>query len=123
LDIYHKILKKPITSIHNRQLRIEVLLLSGVTGVWEGLSAILLKNITYYTHQRVRRGSDFEKGYYACLALPLTGLSPTVLFTNYVVRDKLSHGVSIAPHAVSKHFGGLPSHNPYSLLAIMLRSQ
>ncbi len=114
MDIYHKILKKPITSIHNRQLRIEVLLLSVVIGVWGGVSAVLLKNIAYYTHQWVTQGFDFGKGYYAYLALPLIGLSLTVLFTNYVVKDKLSHGVSIVLHAISKRFGRLPSHNLYS---------
>jgi len=114
LDIYHKILKKPITSIHNRQLRIEVLLLSVVIGIWGGVSAVLLKNIAYYTHQWVTQGFDFGKGYYAYLALPLIGLSLTVLFTNYVVKDKLSHGVSIVLHAISKRFGRLPSHNLYS---------
>ncbi len=114
MDIYHKILKKPITSIHNRQLRIEVLLLSVVIGIWGGVSAVLLKNIAYYTHQWVTQGFDFGKGYYAYLALPLIGLSLTVLFTNYVVKDKLSHGVSIVLHAISKRFGRLPSHNLYS---------
>ncbi len=114
MDLYHKILKKPITSIHNRQLRIEVLLLSVVIGMWGGVSAVLLKNIAYYTHQWVTRGFDFGKGYYIYLALPLIGLSLTVLFTNYVVKDKLSHGVSIVLHAISKRFGRLPSHNLYS---------
>ncbi len=114
MDLYHKILKKPITSIHNRQLRIEVLLLSVVIGMWGGVSAVLLKNIAYYTHQWVTRGFDFGKGYYVYLALPLIGLSLTVLFTNYVVKDKLSHGVSIVLHAISKRFGRLPSHNLYS---------
>ena len=114
MDIYHKILKKPITSIHNRQLRVEVLLLSVVIGAWGGISAVLLKNIAYYTHQWVTQGFDFGKGYYAYLALPLIGLSLTVLFTNYVVKDKLSHGVSIVLHAISKRFGRLPSHNLYS---------
>jgi len=114
LDLYHKILKKPITSIHNRQLRIEVLLLSVIIGIWGGVSAVLLKNIAYYTHQWVTQGFDFGKGYYVYLALPLIGLSLTVLFTNYVVKDKLSHGVSIVLHAISKLFGRLPSHNLYS---------
>ena len=114
MDIYHKILKKPITSIHNRQLRIEVLFLSVVIGAWGGISAVLLKNIAYYTHQWVTQGFDFGKGYYAYLALPLIGLSLTVLFTNYVVKDKLSHGVSIVLHAISKRFGKLPKHNLYS---------
>ncbi len=92
-----------------------------VIGVWGGLSAILLKNITFYTHQRVRRGFDFGKGYYVYPVLPLIGLLLTALFTSYVVKDKLLHGVSIVPHAISKRFGKLPSHNLYSSLAIMLR--
>ncbi len=114
MDIYHKILKKPITSIHNRQLRIEVLLLSVVIGIWGGLSAVLLKNIAYYTHQWVTRGFDFGTGYYFYLGLPLIGLTLTVLFTSYVVKSKLSHGVSLVLHAISKRFGKIRSHNLYS---------
>ena len=112
--LYHKILKKPIASIHNRQLRGEVLLLSVVIGIWGGLSAVLLKNIAYYTHQWVTRGFDFGTGYYVYLGLPIIGLSLTVLFTSYVVKAKLSHGVSLVLHAISKRFGKLRSHNLYS---------
>lgn len=114
MDLYHKILKKPIASIHNRQLRGEVLLLSVVIGIWGGLSAVLLKNIAYYTHQWVTRGFDFGTGYYFYLGLPIIGLSLTVLFTSYVVKTKLSHGVSLVLHAISKRFGKIQSHNLYS---------
>jgi CIC family chloride channel protein len=114
VDLYHKILKKPIASIHNRQLRGEVLLLSVVIGIWGGLSAVLLKNIAYYTHQWVTRGFDFGTGYYFYLGLPIIGLSLTVLFTSYVVKTKLSHGVSLVLHAISKRFGKIQSHNLYS---------
>jgi len=114
VDFYHKILKKPMASIHNRQLRGEVLLLSMVIGIWGGLSAVLLKNLAYYTHQWVTRGFDFGTGYYVYLGLPLIGLTLTVLFTTYVVKANLSHGVSIVLHAISKRFGRLRSHNLYS---------
>lgn len=120
MDFYHKILKKPVESIHNRQLRGEVLLISMVIGIWGGISAVVLKDIAYYTHQWVTRGFDFGTGYYVYLILPVIGLALTVLFTKYVVKANLSHGVSIVLQALSKRFGKLRSHNLYSSMVASL---
>jgi len=120
VDFYHKILKKPVESIHNRQLRGEVLLISMVIGIWGGISAVVLKDIAYYTHQWVTRGFDFGTGYYVYLILPVIGLALTVLFTKYVVKANLSHGVSIVLQALSKRFGKLRSHNLYSSMVASL---
>lgn len=116
---YHKILKKPLGSIVNRQQKGTVLLLSMVIGIWAGLSAVILKNIAYYSHAWVTQGFDFGKGYSLYLALPLIGLSLTVLFTNFVLKDNLAHGVSIVLHSLSKRFGVLRKHN---LLSSMIAS-
>ena len=120
VDFYHKILKKPVESIHNRQLRGEVLLISMIIGIWGGISAVVLKDIAYYTHQWVTRGFDFGTGYYVYLILPVIGLALTVLFTKYVVKANLSHGVSIVLQALSKRFGKLRSHNLYSSMVASL---
>ena len=111
---HHKILKKPLGYLSNRQQKITVILLSMVIGVWGGLSAVLLKNIAYYTHAWLTQGFDFGKGHFLYLALPLIGLSLTVLFTNYVVKDSLAHGVSIVLLAISKRFGRIRKHNLFS---------
>ncbi len=111
---YHRILKKPLGYLANRKQRTVVILLSVVIGVWAGLSAVLLKDLAFYTHEWLTQGFDFGKGNYLYLALPLVGLSLTVLFTNYVIRDNLGHGVSIVLHAISKRFGRLRRHHLFS---------
>lgn len=111
---YHRILKKPLGYLGNRQQRTVVILLSVVIGAWAGLSAVLLKNLAFYTHEWITQGFDFGRGNYLYLALPLTGLSLTVLFTNYVIRDNLGHGVSIVLQAISKRFGRLRKHHLFS---------
>ena len=111
---HHKILKKPLGYLANRQQRTVVILLSVVIGIWAGLSAVLLKDLAFYTHEWLTQGFDFGKGNYLYLALPLVGLLLTVLFTNYVIRDSLGHGVSIVLLAISKRFGRLRRHHIFS---------
>ncbi|MGM0377576.1 MAG: chloride channel protein, partial [Bacteroidota bacterium] len=45
---------------------------------------------------------------------PLIGIFITVLFTRYVIRDDISHGVTKILHAFSRKGGNLKSHNSFS---------
>ena len=99
----------------------KVLFLSVVIGIWGGLSAVILKNIAFYTHSWVTQDFNFGKGTYLYLILPLIGLSLTTLFTNYVIRDNhLNHGVSVVLHAISKRFGRIHNHNLFSSMIASL---
>ena len=100
----------------------KVLFLSLIIGVWGGLSAVILKNIAFYTHSWITQDFNFGKGTYLYLILPLIGLTLTTLFTGYIVRDThLGHGVSVVLHAISKRFGRIHSHNLFtSMIASLL---
>lgn len=114
MSIYQKLRKKYSMHIFRPEQHAKVLLLSVVIGVWGGVSAVILKNIAFYTHAWITQDFNFGKGTYLYLILPLIGLPLTVLFTKYVVKDSLTHGVSLVLHAISKRFGRLRNHNLFS---------
>ena len=91
-----------------------ILLLSVIIGIWGGLSAVLVKSITFSFHSWITHGFNFGQGTYLYFALPIIGLSLTGLFTRFIVRDELSHGVSRVLYAISKRFGRLRNHNLFS---------
>lgn len=98
---------------HLSQKRL-ILILSLVIGVAGGLAAIALKNIVHYTHHFLTGSLDIEKMNLFYLAYPLTGIVLTVLFTDYVIKDKLGHGISKILYAISKKDGSIKPHNSYS---------
>ncbi|MGM0377364.1 MAG: chloride channel protein, partial [Bacteroidota bacterium] len=78
------------------------LILSFVIGVVSGLAAIILKNTIHFTHQLLTEGFTIEHQNWLYLAYPLIGIFITVLFTRYVIRDDISHGVTKILHAFSR---------------------
>ena len=91
-----------------------VLILSFVIGILSGLAAVLLKSTVHYTHQFLST-RFFHSGFnFLYLFLPLVGITLTVLYIKYFVKDDISHGVSKILYAISKNNGRLKSHNNYS---------
>jgi CIC family chloride channel protein len=101
-------------TINSTKYRKRILFLSFVIGLLSGLAAVLLKNTVHYTHHLITHGFDFAQGNYLYLVLPVAGIGLTVLFSKYVIRDNISHGVSRILYAISKKNGKIDSHNMYS---------
>ena len=93
-----------------------VLLLSIVVGLTAGLAAVLLKTSVHYIEDYVREQSnvDTENIYY--LILPIIGIAVTVLFTVYIIKDDISHGVSKILKALSIGESRMKPHFMYSSL-------
>jgi len=91
-----------------------VLVLSLVIGLVSGLAAVLLKNTVFFTHDLITHGFVFDDSNYLYLAFPFIGISLTVIFATYIVRDDIGHGVSRILYAISRKQGRLESHNMYS---------
>jgi len=104
----------PTRGYSSKAYRKMVLVLSLVIGLLSGLAAVMLKNLVHYTHYLVTNGFDFDMANNVYLIFPVIGLSLTVLFAKYVVKDNLGHGVSKILYAISKQNGRLKSHNMYS---------
>jgi chloride channel protein, CIC family len=103
---------------HNRLIDIDqvklVYFLSMVVGLLSALAAALLKNTIHYTHQILTKGITSESGSYLYLGYPLLGMLLTLLFVNYIVKDKIGHGISRILYSISKKKSYLRAHNTWS---------
>ena len=91
-----------------------VLILSVIIGFLGAAAAVIIKNLVHFTTRAL--GSAFPNAQvnYLYLILPIVGIFLTLLFVRRVVRDDLSHGVSIVLKAICKSDGKLRFHNVYS---------
>lgn len=93
-----------------------VILVSLVTGLLAGLAAVLLKNLVHFIHESLMNGIKIDSLNLLYLALPFTGILLTVLFTRFLVKDDISHGISRILFAISRRNGILRGHNTWSSL-------
>lgn len=93
-----------------------VIILSFVVGLLGGLAAVLLKNLVHYTHEGLMKRVEAESLNLLYFALPFIGITLTVLFIRFVVKDNISHGISRILFAISRRNGILKSHNTWSSL-------
>jgi len=93
-----------------------VYLLSLIVGLLSALAAAFLKNAIHYTSRLLTGGISPESGSFLYLVFPVTGMLLTLLFVRYVVRDKISHGVSRILHAISRKRSQLKVHNTWTSL-------
>ncbi len=95
----------------HRQL---ILALSVVIGVLSGLAAILLKNLTHFVEVRSKIWLLGDQSSEAFNLLPLAGITLTMLFVRFLLKQDIGHGVSKILFAISKRKGHLKSHNTWS---------
>jgi chloride channel protein, CIC family len=100
-----------IKNMKHRQL---LLSLSFIIGLVSGLAAVVLKNTVYYTNEFLTGRLAVETGNLIYLAFPATGIFLTVLFTRYLIKDQISHGVTKVLHSISRKDSVLAPHNSFS---------
>lgn len=105
---------RPSRGYSDKTYRKLVLVLSLVIGLVSGLAAVLLKNIVHYTHYLITDGFDFAMANNFYFIFPTIGLTLTVMFAMYIIRDEIGHGVSKILYAISKKNGRIKAHNMYS---------
>ena len=99
--------------VHHIPPRQFLLILSFVVGLLSGLAAVILKTTIHYVTRFLTGGGDFDVKFWH-LAFPFLGILLTVLFTKYIIKDSLGHGVSRILFAISKKSSILKFHNNYS---------
>jgi CIC family chloride channel protein len=108
---YFDILVNGFATLSNRN---KVFILSIFVSIIAGLAAVVLKNTVHFTQEMLQSAFP-EKSYnFLYLAFPMIGISLTVLYIKFFVKDDLSHGVSKILYAIAKKDGKLKSHNMYS---------
>lgn len=90
--------------------------LSLVIGLLSALAAGLLKNAIHYTHLFLTEGINYQSWKFLHMALPVAGMLLTVLFVRYVIKDRISHGISRVLYAISRKRSSLKAHNTWSSL-------
>ncbi len=91
-----------------------ILLLSFVIGLLGATAAIVIKNLLYLTTRALSHADPNNSINYFYLVFPPIGIILTLIFVRKVVKDNLSHGVSIVLKAIGKSDGKLRLHNVYS---------
>ena len=80
-----------------------LLFLSFFVGVCGATVAIVVKNLLHFTTNLLNTAFPEAQVNYYYLAFPMVGILLTALFVRFVVKDDLSHGVSIVLNAISNY--------------------
>ena len=97
--------------IRERQL---VLILSLLTGLMCALAANLLKWLIASIHRLLALALDYGQFNYWYLITPIVGVTLSMLFVKYVVRDDISHGITRILYAISQRKSIIKAHNMWT---------
>jgi len=100
--------------LRSKREREKIIILSLITGILCGLSAVLLKLSIHW----ITSGLDSLIGpnKWLWLILPGVGMLISLLIVKYIVKDNISHGVTKVLQAVSKNESRIKKHNIWSSL-------
>ena len=110
LQIHRKILN----AMRGMQQRRMILILSMVIGALSGVAAILLKNLTHFVTHKSGELLGSHSGTNWSFVLPLIGITITVVFVRYLLKQDIGHGISKILFSISKRKGHLKPHNTWS---------
>jgi CIC family chloride channel protein len=108
---FRKLVEKYFVETEQSRL---VYLLSLIVGLLSALAAAILKNAVFYTNKILTEGITPESESYFYLIYPILGMTLTVLFVRYLVKDNISHGVSRVLFAISRKKSKLRTHNTWT---------
>ncbi|MBI9066489.1 MAG: chloride channel protein [Salinivirgaceae bacterium] len=91
-----------------------LLILSIIVGFLAGLTAWLLKTGVFYMHNYFRGDLHFDPKNLRLIVYPLIGISLTVLFKGYILKDYIKHNISSILHAIAKRNSLMRLHKIYS---------
>ena len=88
--------------------------LSAFVGLGVGLAAVIIKNLVHYIRKVLQNGFQGDYSQYYIFALPVVGITLTVLFIKYINKRPVGHGIPGVLFSISKNNGIIRSHNLYS---------
>ena len=88
--------------------------LSAFVGLGVGLAAVIIKNLVHYIRVVLQNGFQGDYSQYYIFALPVVGITLTVLFIKYINKRPVGHGIPGVLFSISKNNGIIRSHNLYS---------
>ena len=91
-----------------------VIILALVVGIVAGIAALVLKTLIHVISTVLTSHINIEEGSFLYLLYPVVGITITMLFVKYVVRDNISHGVTKVLYSISQNKSRLKKHNMYT---------
>jgi chloride channel protein, CIC family len=88
-----------------------MLILAVVVGIAVGIAAVIIKNSVYLIQKLLVNVVAIN---YLYFVYPAIGILIVVLFTRYIIRKQLGHGVPMVLHSISKKNGKIDKHNIFS---------
>jgi CIC family chloride channel protein len=91
-----------------------ILLVAGLVGLIAGFAAVTLKSAVHIIQGLLDKNLDFTGINYLYLAYPLIGITLTALLANYILKEKLGHGITQILFAISKQSSIIRKTKMYS---------
>ncbi len=103
-----------IWRVKNVDSRHFMMFLSLLIGIGSGLAAVVIFNLVHYIQYLLEHGINKEHFNFLFLLYPIIGISLTVLFIKFVLRQPVGHGIPSVLYAISKNQGHIKAHNMFS---------
>lgn len=100
-------------SSENISRRNFIILVSILTGIVAGIAAMILKSFVHYLQDLVE-GDDPTSENLAFMVLPVIGISLSVLFVRYFIKQKYDTGLSSLIYQISRKKVRIPSFETFS---------
>ncbi|MEA3445499.1 MAG: chloride channel protein, partial [Bacteroidota bacterium] len=97
--------------ISNKQF---IMILAVAIGLAVGFSAVIIKNSVHLIQSLLTNKISIEYHNYLYFIYPFIGIFIVVIFTNYILKQRVGHGIPSVLYAISKNSGIIKSHNMFS---------
>lgn len=91
-----------------------LLIVASVIGLIAGLAAVILKSTVHLVQRLLEQNLDITGFNSLYLGYPLIGILLTVLVANYLLKEKLGHGITQILYAISKNSSIMKRTQMYS---------
>lgn len=91
-----------------------LLIVASIIGLIAGLAAVTLKSAVHLIQSVLEQNMDITGFNYLYLGYPLIGILLTVFIANYILKEKLGHGITQILYSISKNSSILRKTQMYS---------
>jgi chloride channel protein, CIC family len=91
-----------------------MIFLSILVGVVAGFAAVIIKNSVHFIQGLLTKSFVIQYQNYLYFVYPALGILLVIIFTRYILKRKVGHGIPTTLYAISKDNGKIRPHNMFS---------
>src|SRR6056297_1370876 len=91
-----------------------MIFLSILVGIVAGFAAVIIKNSVHFIQELLTKSFATQYQNYMYFIYPAIGIFLVILFTRYLLKRKVGHGIPTTLYAISKDNGRIRPHNMFS---------